>query len=60
MHIIPLLVMIALFGVALYFVKLIPMDPTVRQVLTAVAVIALVLWLLEAFGLLHGGPRWGW
>lgn len=61
MAIIPLLVTLAIFGAVLYLITLIPMDPTIRKVITIVAVIAVVLWLLETFGLLGGGgPRVNW
>lgn len=56
MPIIQLLVWLALFGAVLYIITLIPMDPTIRRIITIVAVVAVVLWLLESFGLLSGGP----
>jgi hypothetical protein len=49
-------------GVLLYLVNnYIPMDGKVKQILNAVVVIALVVWLLQAFGLIGSlrsiGPR---
>lgn len=49
MSIVSLLVILIVFGVVLYLVRLIPMDATVQKIITAVAVLALVLWLLDAF-----------
>lgn len=54
MSIIALVVVIVVVGVLLWAVGRLPMDPTVLQVLRAVVVVVLVLWVLQAFGLL--GP----
>ncbi len=52
MSIISLLVVLMVFGVVVYCIRLIPMDATVQKIITAVAILALVLWLLDAlFGL---------
>lgn len=49
---ISILVMIAVVGVILWLVNSsIPMEPTVKKILNAVVIIALVLWLLRVFGL---------
>jgi hypothetical protein len=49
-------------GVLLYLVNnYIPMDGKIKQILNAVVVIALVVWLLQAFGIIGSlrsiGPR---
>jgi hypothetical protein len=55
MSIIGVIVVIVVVGVVLYLVNtVIPMDPKVRVVLQVVVVLALVLWLLQVFGLLSG------
>lgn len=61
MSLISLIVVIAIIGVALYVLNaVVPMDAKVKTILNAVVIIALLLWLLEAFGVLNGpafGPR---
>jgi hypothetical protein len=44
-------------GLLLWVVGQIPMDPTVARILRVVVIVALVLWLLQAFGLLGGHIR---
>jgi hypothetical protein len=49
-----LVVTIIIVGALLYLAEtLIPMDPTVRLILRVVVIIALVLYILSAFGLLQ-------
>lgn len=60
MPLIPLLITLAIFGAVLYLIQLIPMDQAVRTIIRVVAVIAVVLWLLENFGLLHGVRGHDW
>lgn len=43
------------FGVLLYIITLIPMDGTVRQIIIAIAILAIVLWVLQGFGVYHFG-----
>jgi hypothetical protein len=52
MPIIPILVMLVVVGVLLWAVSFIPMDATIHLILRAVVVFAIVLWLLQQFGLL--------
>jgi hypothetical protein len=48
-----LIVVLIVVGVLLWLVNTyIPMDGKIKQILNAVVVIAVVLWLLQAFGLL--------
>jgi hypothetical protein len=55
MQLINLVVTLAVVGVILWLVNTyIPMDGTIKKILNVVIVIAVVLWLLTAFGLL--GP----
>lgn len=53
MSIIPILVMLVVVGVLLWAVSLIPMDATIHLILRAVVVIAVILWLLQQFGVLR-------
>jgi len=53
---IDLLVILIIFGVALYLVNLVPMDATVRRVIQVVAILVLVLYVLQVLGLWHGVP----
>ncbi len=55
MSLIGLLVILVVFGVLLYVVNtLIPMDAKVKTIVNIVAVLALCLWVLQAFGLIGG------
>ncbi len=50
-----LLVTIIIVGLLLWAVNtVIPMDSKVKQILNVVVVVILVLWLLQAFGLISG------
>ena len=56
MSLIQLIVTLVLVGVILWAVNTyIPMDAKIKQILNVVVVIAVVLWLLSAFGLLGAG-----
>jgi low temperature requirement protein LtrA len=55
MPLINLVVTLIVVGVLLWLVNsYIPMDRKIKQILNIVVVIAVVLWLLSAFGLLSG------
>ena len=55
MDIVSILITLVLFGVLLYIVTLIPMDGTVRQIIIAIAILAIVVWLLQGIGVFHLG-----
>lgn len=58
MSLISLLILLILVGVALYLVNsFIPMDPKVKTILNVVVVVVLILWLLQAFGVLTSLDR---
>jgi len=58
MPLIDLIVALVVLGVGLWLINnYIPMDGTIKKILNVVIVIAVVLWLLSAFGLL--GPLSG-
>lgn len=50
---IQLLLLLVVVGVLLYFLEQIPMDPWIRTLIRVVAVICVVFYLLQAFGLLN-------
>ena len=53
MSLVGLVVTLIVVGVLLWLVNTyIPMDPKIKQILNVVIVIAVVLWLLAAFGVL--------
>ena len=53
MSLITLIVILIVVGVLLWLINTyIPMDAKIKQILNAVVVIAVVLWLLQQFGLL--------
>jgi hypothetical protein len=53
MSLISLVVVLIVVGVLLWLVNTyIPMDGKIKQILNAVVVIAVVVWLLQAFGIL--------
>ena len=53
MPLINVVVVLIVVGVLLWLVNTyIPMDGKIRQILNAVVVIAVVIWLLQAFGLM--------
>ncbi len=51
MSLITIILALVVLGVVLWLVSLIPMDGTIKKIITVVAVIAAVVWLLKAFGL---------
>ena len=55
MSIVGIIVAIVIVGLLLWAVGQIPMDPVIARVLRVVVIVCLVLWLLQAFGLLGGG-----
>jgi hypothetical protein len=53
---IELIVALVIVGVLLYIVTLIPMDATIKKIITVVVILLVVLWILQAFGIIGGGP----
>lgn len=51
---ISVIVTLIIIGLLLYLIGLIPMDATIKQIIRVVVIIAVVIWLLQTFGLL--GP----
>ena len=62
--IISIIVTLVVIGLVLYLIDLIPMDGTIKQIIWLIIIICVVVWLLQAFGLigslnnlLHPGPN---
>lgn len=54
MSLIGLLVVLVVIGVALALLNQIPMAPPIRNIITIVAVLVAILFVLECFGVLTG------
>jgi hypothetical protein len=61
--IVSIIVTLVVIGLVLYLINLIPMDNTIKQIIHAIIVVLVVIWLLQAFGLIgsihnlmHPGP----
>ncbi len=55
MSLIGLIIVLAVIGFVLWLVQTqIPMNPTIKTIITAVVVLVVVLYVLQAFGLLDG------
>ena len=60
MSLVSIIVLLILVGVGLYLVGLIPMDPTMSKIIRVLVILAVVLWIVEGFGLLPSfGTRTG-
>jgi len=56
MPLIQIIVVLIVIGVLLYIVEsLLPIDPTIKQIIRVVILLAVVIWLLALVGLLPGG-----
>jgi hypothetical protein len=53
MPLITVVLTLAVVGVLLWLVNLIPMQGTIKGILNAVVVIAVVVWMLKVFDLFH-------
>jgi hypothetical protein len=51
---ISIIVTLIVIGLLLYLIGLIPMDGTIKQIIRVVVILAVIIWLLQSFGLL--GP----
>jgi len=57
MTLIGLLIVLVVFGVALYLINLVPMDGTVKKVIQVIAILFLILYVLQAFGFVNTGIK---
>jgi hypothetical protein len=60
---ISIIVALVVVGLVLYLIDIIPMDRTIKQIIRLIVIIAVIIWLLQAFGvigsvgsLLHPAP----
>jgi hypothetical protein len=55
MALIPLIVTLVVIGLLLWAVEsVIPMDPTIKNIIRVIVIVVVCLWLLSLFGLLPG------
>jgi len=61
--IVSIIVTLVVIGLVLYLINMIPMDNTIKQIIHAIIVVLVVMWLLQSFGLMgpvrnlfHSGP----
>jgi len=47
-----IIVTLVVIGLFLYLIDLIPMDRAIKQIIRIIVIIAVVIWLLQAFGLI--------
>jgi len=58
MPLVQILLLLIIVGVILSLInRYIPMAPSIKSILNAVVVIAVLIWLLNVFGLLSSNPR---
>jgi hypothetical protein len=58
MPLIQLVIVLVVVGVILWVINsYIPMQPTIKKILNAVVIIAVILWLLSVFGLIGDFSR---
>ena len=50
--IITIIVALIIIGVALYLINLIPMDGTIRSIIYDLVMVVVILWLLQALGII--------
>jgi hypothetical protein len=53
--IVQLIILLVVVGVVLYLINAyIPMETTIKNILNVVVIVVILLWLLQAFGILPG------
>jgi hypothetical protein len=58
MPLIQIVLLLIIVGVGLWFInQYIPMAASIKSILNAVVVIAVIIWLLKVFGLLSTNPK---
>jgi hypothetical protein len=55
MDILSILILLVCIGFGLYLLQLIPMDGTIKQIIIAVAIFLVVIYLLQNLGVFHFG-----
>ncbi len=56
---ISIIMTLILAGLLLYLISLLPLDPTVKQIIHVVAIVFIILWVIQALGLMSGFPSPG-
>ena len=46
---ISLIIALLVLGLVLYVVNLLPIDGTIKQIIQAVAIVAIVIWVIQTF-----------
>lgn len=55
MSLVSLIIVLVILGVVMYLINsYVPMDNKIKSILNVAVVVFLILWLLQAFGLLDG------
>ncbi|HEV2620055.1 MAG TPA: Thivi_2564 family membrane protein [Acidobacteriaceae bacterium] len=49
---ISIIISLVVVGLILYLVDIIPMDGTIKQIIRVIVIIAVIVWLLQAFGVI--------
>jgi hypothetical protein len=49
---ISIIIALVVIGLVLYLIDIIPMDGTIKQIIRLIIIIAVIIWLLQAFGLI--------
>lgn len=53
MNLLAIIITLVVIGFLLYLInKLVPMQPTIKNILNVVVILILIVWLLKVFGLL--------
>ena len=47
-----IIISLVVVGLLLYLIDIIPMDGTIKQIIRVIVIIAVIIWLLQAFGLI--------
>jgi uncharacterized membrane protein len=54
MSLVDLIIDLVVVGLVLYIISLLPIDAEVKRIIHIVVLVVICLWLLQAFGILHG------
>ena len=57
MSLIGLILILVAVGVGLYLLEQVPMDAAIKRIIQVVVIFIVVVWVVEALGLLDFGPR---
>lgn len=57
MTLVGLVVALIIVGLLLYLIQLLPIDAVIKQIIYVIVIVAVILWLISALGLLAWGPQ---